>query len=457
MRSLGGYRLLNLLGKGEMARVYKVLDPDTGRIMAMKVLKASEILEDLLGKEELERLFWAEAGIMRALESEHIARVYSTGEFRGRPFVLQEYLCMNLDLLTGEAIEAELPTRPLSPLLALDLASQVLEGLDCMHRAGVVHRDIKPANILLNRFKRVRIIDFGMARIKDGREHKKPGGMVIGSPYYAAPEQEKHPEKADHRADLYSVGVVLYRMVTGNIPDIHGLKGLPSDLFGPGWSMFLQKALASDPGERFDHAREMQAGISRLRQDWETRREQVCSLPQDKKAAGPVETKALRSTSIRTGKEPLAFKVLNRLLQPRSHIQNRLHKLKHGILDEATGLLWAGDVSREQLSLEQAWELADSLNRDNKCTSPEHMWRLPTVDELVSLMQPRRSLEDFCMPSLWRLEERSWLWSADTQTGSRAWIADMEQGAVLSQDRHCLFHVLPVRRAAKEELSSSGG
>ncbi len=436
-----------------MARVYKVLDPDTGRLMAMKVLKPSEILEDLMGRDQLERLFWSEARIMQEQQSSHVVRIHAAGRDCGRAFVLQEYLCMNLALLTGEHTEVELPARPLSPLLALDIAGQILKGLESLHRAGVGHRDIKPANILLNRSKQVRIIDFGLAGTR-GQIQKGPGGMVMGSPYYAAPEQEEHPEKADPRADLYSAGVVLYRMVTGSLPGISRLKDLDSDLLGPDWSRFLQIALAPDPGQRFSHARAMLAGLEKLRQDWESRREQVCSLPPDDMAAGAAETRTLRSTAVRTGRNPWAFKDLNRLLQPLSYIQNRLHRLKHGILDQATGLVWAGEVSREQLSLEQAGELAESLNRDDSAGSPEHRWRLPTVDELVSLMQPRHSLEDFCMPSLWRLEERSWLWSADTQTRSRAWIADMEQGAVLSQDRHCLFHVLPVRRAAKGELLS---
>jgi len=455
MRSLGGYRLLSLLGKGEMARVYKVLDPVTGRLMAMKVLRPSEILEDLLGKEELERLFRSEARIMQELQSDHVVLIHSSGRDCGRTFVLQEYLCMNLALLIGEAIEAELPSRTMSPLLALDIVSQILQGLDGLHRAGVVHRDIKPANILLDKFKQVKIVDFGLART-ESLDHNRPAGLVIGSPYYAAPEQEENPAIADHRADLYSAAVVLYRMVTGNLPEISRLKDLDWDLLGPDWSRFLHKALAPDPHQRFSHARDMLAGLEKLKQDWENRREQVCRLPQGIKADGPLETRFLRSTAIYTGRRPRAFKGLTRLLQPVTHIQNRLHRLKYGILDQATSLIWAGEISREQLSLEQAREVADSLNMDNSMNSPEHRWRLPTVDELVSLMQPRRSLEDFCMPSLWSLEERSWLWSADTQTRSKAWIADMEQGAVLSQDRHCLFHVLPVRRAAREELSFSG-
>jgi len=444
---------LGLLGRGGMASVYKVFDPDTGRLMAMKVLKPGEMLQDLLGEQELQRLFWAEALIMQQLEGEHLAQIRDTGEYCGRPYILQEYLCMNLGLLIGEAAEAEIPGRPLSPLLALDFASQILQGLYSMHRAEVVHRDIKPANILLNKSKQVKIIDFGLARVR-GHPQTRTKGAIIGSPYYAAPEQEDNPEQADHRADLYSLGVVLFRMVTGNLPEVHGLKSLDSDLLGQEWGRFLKKALAPDPDQRFPDARAMLAALEKLKQDWETRREQVCSLPRDNKAAGPVKTLTLRSTPLRTGRESIVFRGLNRLLQPESYIQNSLHKLDCGILDASTSLVWSGDASREQLNMEQARDFADFQNRDKTFTSPEHRWRLPTVDELVSLMQPRRSLEDFCAPALWQLEGRSWLWSADLQTRSRAWIADMEQGAVLSQDRHCLFHVLPVRKAEKKELKS---
>jgi len=453
MRSIGKYRLLGLLGRGGMARVYKVFDPDTGRLMAMKVLKPGEMLQELLKEHELKRLFRAEARIMQEIDSEHVARILDTGEYCGWSFILQEYLCMNLALLMGEEAEAELPSRPLSPLVALDIASQILQGLESMHRARVVHRDIKPANILLNRSKQVRIIDFGLARVKD-RIQKRTAGVIMGSPYYAAPEQENEPEQADHRADLYSLGVVLYRMVTGNLPEIHGFKGLDSDLLGPDWSRFLKTALAPEPDQRFPDARAMLAGLEKLKLDWETRREQVCSLPQNNKVAGPVKTLTLRSTPLRTGRKSIVFGGLNRLLQPESYIQNRLHILDYGILDASTSLVWAWDASREQANLEQARDFADSLNRNNRFTSPEHRWRLPTVEELVSLMQPRRSLEDYCAPDLWRLEGRYWLWSADTQNRDKAWIADMEQGAVLAQDRHCLFHVLPVRKAEKKELKS---
>lgn len=150
MRFIGKYRILGLLGRGGMARVYKVLDPENDQLLSLKLLWPQPILSSQLGQEEIQRRFLAEAKTMQALDHPNIARVIEWGQDCGLTYMVQEYLCLNLSLLLGEDREIELPSRPVSPLKALQITDQTLHGLHSMHQAGIVHRDIKPANIMLN-------------------------------------------------------------------------------------------------------------------------------------------------------------------------------------------------------------------------------------------------------------------------------------------------------------------
>ncbi len=444
MRNIGGYQLLGLLGRGGMGSVYKVMDSGQGRLMAMKVLHPSQIMRDVLGIKELKNRFLKEAEVMRSLKHRHVAGVLEVGEHRGLPYMVQEYLCINLGLLIGESARIELPTRPLSPLRALRITSQILDCLSGLHESGLVHRDIKPENIMLSREGDVKIIDFGLSRFAGEKEHN-PVGMIVGSPYYAAPEQVDNPEKADERSDVYSAGVVLHRMVTGNLPDISGLEISKHPLLGPRWDSLLKTALASNPVNRFPHAKAMNEKLQELRLDWEKRQEQVCALSLDKNKSPAGKDLPARNRPAHTGRSDLLyFKNLNSLMQPEVYVDNNFQETDEGILDHATGLMWAGDLSAVQVNYDQAQEYLWTINQNAsyKQTCP---WRLPTIDELTTLLEPRQSLEDFCGPDLWRLKDSPWLWSADTQTKTKAWIVDMDQGAVLAGDRMCRFHVLSVR------------
>lgn len=445
MRCIGKYQLLGLLGRGGMGRVYKVLDLEQNSLMAMKVLRPSETMLDFLGVDELKRRFIYEAFIMKKLKHRHVADVFDVGEHKGLSYLVQEYLCLNLGLLIGESDRVEHSTRPLSPLKALDIASQVLDALSGFHESGLIHRDIKPENVMLSKSGEVKIIDFGLSRFLQDKE-KTPPGMIVGSPYYAAPEQIDHPERADQRSDLYSAGVVLYRMVTGNMPDVNMPVISESPLLGQGWNIVLKKALAPDPGDRFPDAAVMNRHIKSLKLDWEKRRDQVCSLPgvNHQPVAGRVWQ--VRSKPVHAGKtDPAALGNLNTLMQPRAYVDNKFHRTDQGIEDHVTCLIWSSDVSLDPLNFEQAREYIRKLNEQGSLNELKSSWRLPTVDELMSLLGPRQSLEDFCGPDLWQLKDSSWLWSADSQTRTKNWIVDMDQGAVLAQDRMCRFHVLPVR------------
>lgn len=342
MRNIGKYRLLEILGYGGMAWVFKVMHLAHKNLMAMKLLRPREMMVHLLGQAEVRRRFLDEARIMREMRHPHIAAVHETGEHAGHLFFIQEYLCFNLGMLIGESRFADAPSRPLSPFKALRLASQTLEGLAALHDAGIVHRDIKPANLMLTREADVKIIDFGVSR-RDGNAQRHPPALVVGSPYYAAPEQEEDPDSADRRADLYAVGVVLYRMITGLLPNVNLPETGRYSPPGSEWPAFLETALARDPGKRFSSASSMKSAVEALRRQWEKRRDEVCRLPNREKAAARtavVPAGGLRREPVRTGRKPPPVGTgLNSLLQPTAHVENMFENWDDGTWDRATRLV----------------------------------------------------------------------------------------------------------------------
>ena len=433
------YKILGLLGRGGMGRVYKVLRPELNKILALKLLRPEEVLEALLGREEIERRFWHEARIMGEMEQENIASAWDVGKHNGAPFLVLEYMCMNLGLLIGETAEVEAPTRPLPPRRALGLLEQALLGLARLHRGGIVHLDLKPANLLLTRRDEIKLIDFGLSKLP-GLPLNPPRGLTIGSPFYASPEQEADPDAADERADLYAAGVVLHRLVTGTFP------GKDPDvsehpLLGPEWSAFFRRALNRNPGERFPDAWAMLEGVEALRRQWEDRRDAACPAGA---LRGPGEEtsapKKPRSEPIKTGpvRGRAPFPGLNRLLQPEKTFPGDFRDAENGFLDRSSGLVWARHISTFPASWDRCGEHLPP-SREGRA------WRLPTVEELISLLRPKRLLVDFCAPDVWDATERKWVWSADLRTASQAWLVDLEQGAVIAADRTCLLFVLAVR------------
>jgi serine/threonine-protein kinase len=122
-------------------------------------------------------------------------------------------------------------------------------------------------------------------------------------------------------------------------------------------------------------------------------------------------------------------------------VVNRFDSLSQGWKDQATGLVWSNSPSPFPLSWDEAGTYLDQLNEDRPAS--ESPWRLPTVDELITLIQPKTHPEDLCIPAIFDTD-RKWFWSADTRTFTAAWFVDLENGYVAGQDRTCLFHVLPV-------------
>ena len=200
----GRYRVIDEIGRGGMGIVYRAYDPQLHREVALKLLSPSR--ED---PEWHERLV-AEARAASALDHPNVCTIYDIGESDdGRPYLAMAYY-------QGVTLKDRLKEGPLTPEQAVDVAIQVALALDHAHRAGIVHRDVKPANVMLPQSGGVKMLDFGIARREDGSDLTRTGARP-GTPAYMAPEQVRG-ERIDARADVWSLGVVLYEMLTGRKP-----------------------------------------------------------------------------------------------------------------------------------------------------------------------------------------------------------------------------------------------
>ncbi|MGO8696399.1 MAG: protein kinase domain-containing protein [Limisphaerales bacterium] len=200
--------ILALLGKGGMGVVYKARQPALDRLVALKILPP----ETATGPGFIER-FNREARALAKLTHPNIVAVHEFGQVNGQPYFIMEFV----DGLNLRELER---AGQLSPREALQIVPQICEALQFAHDEGIVHRDIKPENILVDKKGRVKIADFGIAKIMGA-----PGAVAItetqgaiGTPHYMAPEQVERPAAVDHRADIFSLGVVFYEMLTGELP-----------------------------------------------------------------------------------------------------------------------------------------------------------------------------------------------------------------------------------------------
>ncbi len=259
------YELVEVIGKGGFAVVYKARQKQLDRIVAIKVLN-SEIVQD---SENLAR-FEREANTMSALKHRNICSLYGFGRWQEAPYMVMEYV-------QGKSLETLLEQEaPLEPKRAIRLIRQVLDGLSCAHKAGIIHRDLKPSNIIVtdDQDELPRIIDFGLAKLMPGYgvtyQRLTESGYAIGTVHYMSPEQCTG-EPVDQRADIYAVGCILYQCLTGSTPFTadDGVALMFQQLNEPAPQIaqeidtgavyrdlneFIQKCMAKDPGERFPDA-----------------------------------------------------------------------------------------------------------------------------------------------------------------------------------------------------------
>ncbi len=260
--TVGKYRIVARLGRGGMGTVYKAMDETLDREVAIKVLNAEVSDTRLMAR------FKAEATTLARLNHPGIATIYEVHK-------TEDDLFMVMELVRGETLDQMLVrTGPLAPDRAARIVAHMLGALGYAHRAGIIHRDLKPANVMLTDAGAVKIMDFGIARVV-GAEHLTSDGTTMGTPAYMAPEQVVGKE-IDPRADLYSAGVVFYRLLTGCLPFSADtpfamvqkqLWDVPTparehrtDL--PEWAEhILDRALAKSPSDRFQSAEEFRTAL----------------------------------------------------------------------------------------------------------------------------------------------------------------------------------------------------
>jgi len=262
---LPAYDVESLIGSGGMGAVYRAHHRPLDRPVALKVL--------LLDDPAAPARFGTEARALARLDHPHIVHVFDVGEVDG--------LCwLAMELVDGVNLRQAQRERRLDPSAVLALVPQLCSALQYAHDAGVVHRDIKPENILIDRQGQVRIADFGVARIinpSEGGSRLTGCGAVMGTPHYMAPEQVENPQSVDHRADLYALGVVLYELLTGELP--LGRFSPPSRTVGVDARLdeVIFRALEKNPERRYQqaqligrHVERIVSTTTRLRWPWLT-------------------------------------------------------------------------------------------------------------------------------------------------------------------------------------------
>src|ERR671939_579831 len=259
------YVIKRKLGSGGMADVYLAEDQELGRRVALKLLNDRHAADDQF----VER-FRREAQSAAGLNHPNIVSIFDRGQAEGTYYIAMEYL-------DGRTLKELLVRNGPTPIpIAIDYARQILGALAFAHRNGIVHRDIKPHNIVVRKDGRLKVTDFGIAR--SGASQMTEAGSIVGTAQYLSPEQARGA-LVDQRSDLYSVGVVLYEMLTGSVtftgdtqleiamkhlsevptPPSELRPEVPHDL-----DSVVLRALAKDPAERYHSAEEMDADLARV-------------------------------------------------------------------------------------------------------------------------------------------------------------------------------------------------
>ena len=255
MVKIGRYEIIKELGNGEMASVYLARDPFIKRHIAIKIL-AYELTQDPLFLD----FFHQEAEAIASLEHPTIVPIYDFGLHGVQPYIVMRHM-------PNGSLKSRLKQRGLTRQELCDLMGRIAEGLDAAHRLGIVHRDVKPSNILFNQTNEAFLTDFGLAKFTR-RKSGITGTLLVGTPEYMSPEQAQRL-RVDGRADIYSLGVILYLVLTGRHPfraatpsrtasahihaPIPSVRSVIAEL-PPMWDEIIGQALAKSPEDRYQSA-----------------------------------------------------------------------------------------------------------------------------------------------------------------------------------------------------------
>jgi hypothetical protein len=265
---IGRYIVLDVIGAGGMGTVYRAQDPDLGRIVAIKMISRPHKEQGSPG--DFDRIFFGEMRSIENLRHRNIVTVFDIGEQDGSPYTVYEYL-------EGEPVSKIISEqRPISLREKLNVIIQVCDGLDYAHRLNIVHSDIKPENVILQADGTAKLVDFGAARIAASDTSLEPTGRAISTLSYMSPEQFNSPLSIDGRSDIFSTGVMLYQLLTGELPFngsdpsstiLHILQDQPRPLSDfipdvpPALQAVVNRALAKDVQDRYQSADEFGLGL----------------------------------------------------------------------------------------------------------------------------------------------------------------------------------------------------
>ncbi len=247
--------IMKLIGRGGMGAVYEARQKGLNRAVALKILSAPSSADATF-----EARFVREAQALARLSHENIVAVFDAGRAGPHFYLLMEYV-------DGPNLRQAIRAGRIDPEKSLALVMQICTALEYAHRQGVVHRDIKPENVLLARDGRVKIADFGLAKVLDraaGGRTLTRASQAMGTPHYMAPEQIEHPQQVDHRADIYSLGVVFYELLTGELP--LGRFPLPSKSVRVDVRLddIVLRTLEKEPERRYQAASEVRTAVNEV-------------------------------------------------------------------------------------------------------------------------------------------------------------------------------------------------
>ncbi len=253
---LGGCRIDEVLGRGGMGVVYKATQLSLNRPVAIKVLP-----EEVCGQPQFVERFKREVDVLSRLSHPNVVTVFERGEIDGRLYVIMEYV-------QGTSLREVIRKGPLPPPEALVIVRGVLAALEHAHGKGIIHRDIKPENVLVAPGGIVKVADFGLSRLLDpvAATRLTHTNILLGTYEYMAPEQREKAREADERADIYATGVVLYELLAGELPIGHfaALSRKRPRECDSRIDEIVERSLAKSPEDRYQHASEMGAAVSRV-------------------------------------------------------------------------------------------------------------------------------------------------------------------------------------------------
>ena len=312
---LGPYEIVAPIGAGGMGEVYRATDKRLDRTVAIKVL-ASNVVDDPDRRQRFER----EARTIASLNHPNICTLYDIGDHAGQPFIVME-------VITGETLQRRLMKRPFRINEILELGIQLADALDAAHTKGITHRDIKPANIVVTDRGQAKILDFGLAKLTPQRGPGEAGatistegepltnpGAAIGTVLYMSPEQARG-EELDSRTDLFSLGVVLYEMVTGQrafpgkttaviFDAILNREPLSPAYVPPKLEEIIRNALEKDRDLRYQNAADLRADLKRAKRDTDSSRSAAPAARSS--ATTPLSAGGTMTTAVRPASQPTA-------------------------------------------------------------------------------------------------------------------------------------------------------